>query len=548
MKKAIVVSPHTSASSAGAEILQAGGNCVEAALAVASALCVVYPHMTGLGGDGFWLIAPSEQAFSGKSCCAQSPSQRPSQGPLFIDASGPAGKNCSLETLHTNGYTKIPTRGPWSGLTMAGAVGGWIEALKISQGWSLPEHTEQSLSSLFKKAVAFAHEGFAITPLLHDMLHRNARVLSTDRAFKATCYPHGTPPERGSFMRLPALGGVFERLVEEGLESFYKGALADEMAHDLARLGSPLVVEDFDYKATVGEALALETSHGTFYNSPPPTQGVSSLMLLGQLFALHDKGVLDFQDEGASIHAIVEATKNAFGLRNRHVTDPRFMKADCQNWLRKDYLDELASAISLAEASPWPVKSQPGDTVWFGVIDRWGNAVSCIQSIYHEFGSGMMLPSSGIVWHNRALGFSLDPEHVNCLEPGKKPFHTLNPAMARLADGRLLSYGTMGGEGQPQTQAALMYRYLGQGLSPAEAVKAPRWLLGRTWGESSDNLKLEENLDNRALSFLHRCGHSIELVDAQSPLMGHAGILVRHNDGRLEGGYDPRSDGSVEIV
>lgn len=544
MQKGIVVSPHASASSAGAEILQAGGNCVEAALAVASALCVVYPHMTGLGGDGFWLIAPSKEAFPKEDATERTSSQ----GPLFIDASGPAGKGCDLEAVRANGYSKIPTRGPWSALTMAGAVGGWIEALNISRAWSLPGHAEQSLGSLFQRAVSFAHEGFAITPLLHDMLQRNARILSTDRAFKATYYPQGSAPERGSFMRLPALGKVFERLAKDGLESFYKGALADEMAQDLARLGSPLLAEDFDYSATVGEALTLETSWGTFYNSPPPTQGVSSLMILGQLLALHDKGVLDFQDEGAAIHVMVEATKNAFTLRNRHVADPRFMETNCGDWLKEDYLSALASRISFERASPWPVKSQPGDTVWFGVIDRWGNAVSCIQSIYHEFGSGMMLPSSGIVWHNRALGFSLDPEHINCLEPGKKPFHTLNPAMARLADGRLLSYGTMGGEGQPQTQAALMFRYLGQNLSPAEAVKAPRWLLGRTWGEASDNLKLEENLDNRALSFLHGRGHSIELVDAQSPLMGHAGILVRHGDGHLEGGHDPRSDGAVEAI
>lgn len=533
MEKGIVVSPHAVASAAGAEVLQAGGNCVEAALAVASSLCVVYPHMTGLGGDGFWLISQ-----------AGAPASTP---PVFIDGCGPAGKKCSLEALHANGYAKVPTRGPWSALTMAGAVGGWIKALEVSRQWSLAGHVEQSLSSLFTKAIALAHEGVAITPLLHEMLQKNARVLTTDPAFKATFYPQGKIPERGSSFHLSSLGRVFERLAHDGLESFYTGALAAEMARDLAALGSPLAAEDFAFEASVGQALSLETSWGTFYNCPPPTQGVSALMILGQLLVLRDKGLFEFTDEGAAIHAIVEATKNAFTLRTRHVGDPRYMDVACASWLEPDFIHSLARTISFEQAAPWPVTSQPGDTVWFGAIDRWGNAVSCIQSIYHEFGSGMMLPSSGIVWHNRALGFSMQAEHINCLGPGKKPFHTLNPALARLADGRLLSYGTMGGEGQPQTQAALMLRYLGQNLSPQEAVKAPRWLLGRTWGEASDNLKLEENIDNRTLAFLHARGHAIETVAAQSPLMGHAGLLVRHADGSLEGGYDPRSDGSVEV-
>lgn len=538
MKKALVVSPHTSASFAGAEILRAGGNCVEAALAVASTLCVVYPHMSGLGGDGFWLISRHTETIP--------------EPPVFIDACGPSGKNVDLKALHTNGYSKIPMRGPWSGLTMAGAVGGWIRALEISRQWSLPNHTEQSLSSIFKEAIAFAHEGFAVTSLLHAMLRDNARVLSTDRAFKKVFYPQGKAPDRGSVLRLPALGNVFERLAGEGLESFYKGSLAAEMARDLHTLGSPLLAEDFVYEAEIGEPLALDTSQGTFYNSPPPTQGIASLMILGQLFALYDSGRLDACDEGANIHAIVEATKKAFALRSKYVGDPRHMQAHGLNymneWLSSSCLKELASGISFEQAAPWPVCSQPGDTVWFGVIDAWGNAVSCIQSIYHEFGSGMMLPTSGIVWHNRALGFSLDKEHVNALAPRKKPFHTLNPALARLHDGRLLTYGTMGGEGQPQTQAALIYRYLLQGRSPAEAVEAPRWLLGRTWGGASDNLKLEENLDNRALAYLHGRGHDIEIVEARSSLMGHAGLLVRHGDGCVEGGHDPRSDGSVVMV
>lgn len=532
MGKGLVVSPHHSASKAGAAVLHNGGDCVEAAVAVAATLCAVYPHMSGLGGDAFWLIARHDTL--------------PQTPPTFIDACGPAGKNVSLETLHAHGYTKIPTRGSWSALTMAGAVEGWNKALATSHTWDLPGHNKQSLSALFHEAVTYARDGVVVTPLLHEMLAKNARVLSTDRGFKDVFYPHNEAPEIGSYIYLPALARTFERLASDGLESFYTGALANDMIADLQKLGSPLCAEDFAYEAQVGKALSMTTSHGVFYNSPPPTQGIASLLILGQLFALQDAGRLDVHDESANVHAIVEATKKAFMLRSKAVADPAFMQEDVNEWLNTDFMKEMTQDISFEQAAPWPITSQPGDTVWFGVVDRWGNAVSCIQSIYHEFGSGMLLPSTGIIWHNRALGFSLDPAHVNCLAPGKKPFHTLNPAMAQLKDGRLLSYGTMGGEGQPQTQAALMYRYVGKGDAPSEVLKAPRWLLGRTWGDATDSLKVEEDLDNRTLSYLHARGHAVEILEARSSVMGHAGLIVRHPDGRLEGASDPRSDGSVE--
>jgi gamma-glutamyltranspeptidase/glutathione hydrolase len=180
-----------------------------------------------------------------------------------------------------------------------------------------------------------------------------------------------------------------------------------------------------------------------------------------------------------------------------------------------------------------------------GVMDSSGLAVSFIQSIYHEFGSGVVLPGTGITWQNRGAAFSLDPDHLLALAPGKQPFHTLNPAAARLKDGRTLVYGAMGGDGQPQTQAAIFTRHVIQGLPLQQAVSAPRWLLGRTWGQSSDSLKLEGRFDDETVLMLRLWGHEVELLPDFSESVGHAGAIVRHSNGMFEGASDPRSNGSA---
>jgi gamma-glutamyltranspeptidase/glutathione hydrolase len=180
-----------------------------------------------------------------------------------------------------------------------------------------------------------------------------------------------------------------------------------------------------------------------------------------------------------------------------------------------------------------------------GVVDAAGRAVSFIQSIYHEFGSGVVLPESHVNWQNRGCSFSLDASRLNVLAPGKKPFHTLNPALARFKDGRTMVYGTMGGDGQPQTQAAVFTRYAVFAQPLQQAIAAPRWLLGRTWGSMSETLKLESRFDAEVLDKLRRRGHEVEVLGAFDETMGHAGALVRHASGALEGGYDPRGDGAV---
>ena len=180
-----------------------------------------------------------------------------------------------------------------------------------------------------------------------------------------------------------------------------------------------------------------------------------------------------------------------------------------------------------------------------GVVDGQGRAVSFIQSIYHEFGAGIVLNESGVNWQNRGCSFSLQRNHLNALRPDRKPFHTLNPAMAQLNDGRVLVYGSMGGDGQPQTQSAIFTRVVTQGMDAQVAISAPRWFLGRRWGDTTDTLKLESRFEAGVVRELAARGHEVEVLQAYDEAMSHAGCIVRHGDGVLEGGADPRSDGAV---
>ncbi len=256
--------------------------------------------------------------------------------------------------------------------------------------------------------------------------------------------------------------------------------------------------------------------------------------------------IADQADSFDHVHGLVEATKQAFLLRDRHVGDPAYHDFDWQGLLDDSAaLAEIAGRIDPTRALPWPQPPQWGDTCWFAAADSEGRVVSAIQSTYFEFGSGVVLPQTGIVWQNRGSSFRLAPGGWNALKPGRKPFHTLNPALAQFDDGRTMAYGTMGGEGQPQTQAALFTRYARYGIDLQQAINRPRWLLGRTWGEQSTTLKLEDGFDEALYTALSAAGHDVERIGALSATMGHAGAIVRHADGWLEGATDPRSDGKA---
>lgn len=523
-RRGIAVASHSLAAQSAAAVLREGGDALEAMVSAAATIAVVYPHMNGIGGDAFWLAAA------------------PGEKPFAIDASGPAAAAASIAFYRAQGLQTIPPRGALAANTVAGTVGGWECALGISRtrwGGRLP------LARLLADSIYYAERGVPVTASQElNTLGKRAELEGVP-GFAARFMPGGQAPQRGSLFAQKTMATTLRRLAEAGLGDFYRGDLARVIAGDLSAAGSPLVLSDLEaYAAREVEPLRLAHSTGSLYNMTPPTQGVISLAILGILDRL---GLANFEVDSADhVHAVVEATKLAFlEIRDRHVTDPAHMKVAPQSLLDDADLQGLAARIDMRKARPWGGKSAPGGTVWMGVIDGEGRAVSFIQSIYHEFGSGLVLPGTQINWQNRGCSFSLAEDAVNCLRPGKKPFHTLNPALARLRDGRTMVYGTMGGDGQPQTQAAVFTRYAVFNQSVQRAVSAPRWLLGRTWGSASETLKLEARIGAALIEDLRCRGHDVEVLGDFEETMGHAGALVRHPNGALEGGFDPRGDGSV---
>lgn len=518
----MAVAPHALAAQSALAAMREGGNALEAMVAAAATIAVVYPHMNAIGGDAFWCVSV------------------PGSPPRSIDACGAAAGFASIDFYRERGLATIPFRGGVAANTVAGTVSGWELALELSAslGGRLP------LPRLLADAIGYARDGIPVTRSQSATTRVKCEGLAGQPGFDETFLVDGAAPAVGTRFRNARLGATLERLAHAGLADFYRGDLARSFAKDLAAVGSPLSLADFEsHRARWTVPLALAHSRGTVLNVPPPTQGVVSLLILGILDRL-DVGRVD-PDGADYVHLCVEAVKQAFAVRDRHVTDPAYMDVDAQDLLAPGRIADLAARIDRSRAALWGASRGPADTIWMGVIDGDGRAVSFIQSIYHEFGSGVVLRESGVNWQNRGCSFSLDERALNVLKPGRKPFHTLNPAMALLEDGRTMVYGNMGGDGQPQSQSAVFTRTVLFGMDPQAAVSAPRWLLGRTWGNASDTLKLESRFPSAVVDELRRRGHEVEMLADYDEAVGHAGAIVRSRDGMLEGGSDPRSDGGV---
>lgn len=517
----MVTAPHHLAAQAGIDVMRDGGNAIEAMIAAASTIAVVYPHMNGLGGDGFWLVGRRGGEVTG------------------IQACGRSALLASRKWYEEQGCGAIPSRGPLSALTVAGAVSGWQLAYEQSRtrfGGRLP------LKRLLEDATRHAREGVAVTRTLHQNATIKLGDLRGIQGFADVYLRDWSPLLIGTRLVQDRVAATLARLAEAGLEDFYHGDLARIIAKELAAAGSPLRLEDIEsHAAEMVKPLSVSVGGHRVYNMPPPTQGLASLLLLALYAPIKARDVNGFD----FVHRLVECTKASFRVRDAHVGDPAWMARPAESFLTEEHLASIASAISTERAAPWPHVSKPGDTVWLGAIDKEGLSVSYIQSIYWEFGSGLVLPTTGITWQNRGTSFSLASQHPNRLEPRRLPFHTIQPAMAELSDGRTMVYGTMGGEGQPQTQASIFARHVLHGMPLQAAVTAPRWLLGRTWGAETTNLKIESGIGEQVIGQLRAVGHDVQVVEPYTEMMGHAGAILQHPDGLLEGAADPRSNGAV---
>jgi gamma-glutamyltranspeptidase/glutathione hydrolase len=530
-RQGVVCAPHHAAAEAGRATLAEGGNAIEGMVAMAAAIAAVYPHMNHVGGDGFWLV------------------REPSGRVRAFMAAGRAGANARRELYRD--YETIPPRGALAALTVPGAIAGWLLALEAAKahGGRMP------LSDLLAPAIRHAREGYVVTRSQAALTADKLAELKDVPGFAPSFLVDGPPAEAGKKLKPPevgktltqaALAATLDHLSHTGLDDFYRGDVGREIAGDLDRVGSPVTRADLERcRATLAEPLSVALEAGAMFNTPPPTQGLASLMIL----ALYERLGIKQGDDFDHVHGLVEATKRAFRVRDRVVTDPDRLSHPVDRFLDHKFLDAEALKIDRRKGAPWPAPSGKGDTIWMGAADASGLVVSYIQSLYWEFGSGVVLPRTGVLMQNRGASFSLDPNSLNALEPGRLPFHTLNPALAVLADGRVIAYGAMGGDGQPQTQAALFTRHVLYRQPLERALDAPRWLLGRTWGSTHTNLRMEPRFDGNLIDRLLSAGHDVEVLpDGYSDLMGHAGAAVLHADGTLEGAHDPRADGGAAGV
>ncbi|MBU1210692.1 MAG: gamma-glutamyltransferase family protein [Alphaproteobacteria bacterium] len=513
----MITAPHHLAAETGASVLREGGNAIEAMIAAAATIAVTYPHMNGIGGDGFWLIA------------------RAGAPPVAIEACGPAAGLASAEAYRAQGLKAVPLRGPMAAVTVAGAVAGWSKALEVSKaaGGRLP------MRRLVEDAVRYARDGVPVSSSVAFRSRLRWPELSRICGYTETFGPNG-PLQEGAILKQPKLAATLQRLTAAGLDDFYRGDLARSMAADLEAAGSALRLDDFEaFKARFVEPLNTRLRAGNVYNLPPPAQGVTTLMIL----KLFERLGVEEGDSFEHLHGLVESAKRAYLVRDAGLGDPTRMSVDCRDWLDDAFIAREAGRIDRERAAPWPHPSGDGDTIWMGAADAQGTVVSYIQSIFKDFGSGIVLPDTGVLWQNRGFGFSLKPG-PNELGPRRLPLHTLNPALARLDDGRTLAFGTMGGDGQPQTLATIFTRHVLFGQDMQAAITSPRWFLGSRWGAPEPMLNLESRYEEGLVDAMKTAGHRVELVAPFDELMGHAGMLSIDRGGVIRAACDPRADGS----
>jgi gamma-glutamyltranspeptidase/glutathione hydrolase len=522
----MVTSPHALASSAGLDVLRAGGSAVDAAIATAAVLAVVYPHMTGLGGDAFWLI---HDGASGEIS--------------YLNGGGKAAAGATIAALKARGIDEIPLRGivPAT-LTVPGAVASWTEA--HARYGSLP------LASVLDSAIGYARDGFPVTARLSSFIAMIRDDLAGQRDAARIFLPDGEVPVAGSRIRNPDLATTLQAVADQGWSGFYEGAVADEMARFAQDAGGFFAGADFArQKSSWGTPLIGRYRDVTIFNTPPPTQGFSVIEMLNLIEPYDLRGMDLFAPD--RVHLMVQAKQIAYHDRDHMLADPAFAAVPVELLISKDYARKRSALIDPGRVLSWDrvpsFGSLAGDTVYLATADRDGNAVSLIQSLYGGFGACVVAGRTGVVLQNRSAYFSLDPTHPNRLEPGKIPMHTLIASMAKRGGKLSHVLGCMGADGQPQIQLQLYSAMIDHALDIQQAIEMPRFLSGRfVLGEARDTLHIEGRFPDATMDALARRGHIVARWEAWNERAGHAhGITIDPKSGMFCGGSDPRSDGAA---
>ena len=515
---------HPLAAQAGLRVLQDGGNATDAIIAMAGVLAVVRPHMNGIGGDAFGIFYNGE---TGEVTA--------------LNASGRSGALATPEFFAVAELDRIPSIGPLS-VSVPGAVAGWIDAHD--------RYGSMNFAELLSTGIDYARNGFAVSSRLAQDFEEQGQNLND--AGRDLYLPNSNPPKVGSLLRNPQLANSLEIVADQGKEGFYNGSIAQKLSAFITEQGGYLRQGDFaSHSSTWVTPLRGDYLNHEFVVMPPNTQGVTQLALF-EMAKSHDLASMT-QNSADYLHTLVELKKLAFADRDRWVADPNSANVPVDQLLDADYLKNRAQLIDMSVAAesaepgfgdeilaePNGNRSDAGDTVFITAVDQWGNAVSWIQSNFAGFGSGLLDEATGILLHNRGALFTLETGHPNQVAPDKRPYHTLSPTMALYPSGEFaFTLGTPGGDSQTQTILQITHNMLVFGMTPQQAIEAPRFR-----SLSGLRLAIEDRVSEEALLDLRQRGHLLNLVEGWTATFGGAHMI--HHDpetGVLTAAADPRRE------
>jgi gamma-glutamyltranspeptidase/glutathione hydrolase len=514
----MVASSQPLASQVGVDVLKRGGHAVDAAIAMAAMLNVTEPNMTGIGGDAFMMI--------------YSPKTKKLEA---LNASGRAPRALNAAYFASRKITQMPLTG-MEPITVPGAFDGWVTLLE--------KHGTMPLAALLEPAIGYAEDGFPVMEKIVADWIPEVEKLKRSPAAAATYLVDGGPPKPGTIFRQKNLARTFRTLGRGGREAFYRGDIARAIVDYCQKNGGFLAMEDFAaQKSDWVEPISTTYRGHTLYELPPNNQGLTALLLLNILEGVDLQSMRTQPD--LYYHTLIEATKIAFADRNRYIADPAFGKLPVKELLSKEYAARRRALIDPKRAIDVPAYGDftlGADTTYFTVVDKDRNVVSFINSIFNSFGSGIVAGETGIMLHNRGSGFSLEAGHPNVYAPGKRPFHTLIPAMVFKEDTPVMSYGVMGGDIQAQGHAQVLVNLVDRGMNLQQAIDAPRvrYMSGR-------GVMMEESLTAPVISALIARGHERVMPPAgimhRALMGGGQAISIDPVSGALAGASDVRKDG-----
>ncbi|WLR55329.1 gamma-glutamyltransferase [Mesobacillus subterraneus] len=514
-RNGMVATSQPLAAQVGLDILKKGGNAIDAAIATAACLTVVEPTSNGIGGDAFALVWVKDKLYG-------------------LNASGPAPQSISIEKVKELGHAKMPSHG-WIPVTVPGAPSAWVELSK--KFGRLP------LTEVLQPAIDYARNGYPLTPILAK--YWKGAFKAYKNRFQGEEYeewfrifaPEGKVPEVGEMWKSEDHAKTLQEIAESNGESFYRGALADRIAEASEKAGGFLRKSDLEnYHPEWVDPISVSYRGYEAWEIPPNGQGIVALMALNIL-----KGYeFSHREDVNGVHLQLEAMKQAFTDGKEYVTDPKTMEAKVADLLSEQYGEDARAKISAEARMPEPGSLPKGGTVYLSTADGEGNMVSFIQSNYMGFGSGVVVPGTGIGLQNRGHDFSLDPNHANALAPGKKTYHTIIPGFIT-KDGQAVGpFGVMGGYMQPQGHVQVAMNMIDFGLNPQAALDAPRW----QWIEGKQ-IEVEHTFPNYIVKELAARGHQMKVAyDGGS--FGRGQVIVRNPEtGVLTGGTEMRTDGAI---